>query len=592
MDIENRGEENYRRIVEVAPIPIGVYTAGIFVFVNKAGWELLGAHSHHEIVGHSVVEFVHPDSLPTVLKRMNFLKEGESVPAVEERLVRVDKSSIEVMLSAASLLYQGKPSVQLVANDITERKRMENALKQSEEEYRGLFENAHDAIVVFEPESEVVLDVNQRACEMYGFDRSEFVGMSLLSISKDSARGKQVIADLMDRKTVQNFVTTHYRKDRSEMILEVNAAMVDYKGRPAILSVDRDITERRRIESALHDQEAIYREAITQAEAVPYQRTYDPPTFSFLGEGIKRLCGYSAEEMTPEVFRSMIEETIMMGSNEGLSIQEASMRVRNGENKEWRSDNRMRDRYGNTRWISDSAVQIMDHSGKAIGSIGILQDITGRKLAEQKIRESLNEKEVLLKEIHHRVKNNLQVVSSLLNLQANHLKDEHVREVFKESQNRIRSMALVHEYLYKSSDLAKINFADYLARFLSEIIRSYSSKMGRVQLKSKVDGAMLSVNEAIPCGLIVNELVTNALKYAFPDKSGGEVYVEMRKNEAGEWSLTISDNGIGLPELFTLDKTKTLGMQLVNSFVRQLQGTVRVEKGSGTKFTIEFSESE
>ena len=479
--------------------------------------------------------------------------------------------------------------VAVFAMNITERKQIEQALKQSEEEYKGLFENAHDAIVIFEPEGERVLEANQRACEMYGFDRSEFIGMSLMSISKDPSKGKGIIADLLQKRVIQGFSTTHLRKDGSEMLLEVNAAVVSYKGKTAILSIDRDVTERKRMEDALREQERIYREAIAQADAVPYHVVLDPPHFEFLGEGIERLCGYSAQELTPAIWRELVQDLVMRGKAEGMPQSEAVQRSLNGELKEWRSDNRIKHRDGSIRWVSDSAIQLFDTSGKPVGSIGILQDITARKEAEAHMMQSLHEKEVLLKEIHHRVKNNLQVVSSLLNLQANHLKNDYVKELFKESQNRIRSMALVHEYLYRSDDLANINFADYVSKFLSELVRSYSASIGRIRVRTNVENVMLSINEAIPCGLIINELATNAFKYAFPKKKDGEVSVSMKKNASGWWELVVQDNGIGLPKGFQIESVDTLGMQLVYSFVRQLTGTIDIDSREGTKFAITFA---
>jgi PAS domain S-box-containing protein len=483
----------------------------------------------------------------------------------------------------------GADRVAVFALEITERKEIEKALQRSEQEYRGLFEGAHDAIVIFEPENEIVLDVNQRACELYGYPRNEFVGLSLHPLSQDTVKGREHVEQTLSQKRIEGMLTTHYRKDGSAMLLEINAAVVDYRGRSAIMSIERDVTERRRMERALKEQEEIYREAIAQADAVPYRSSYYPHEYVFLGEGIQRLTGYQAHEMTTEVWRGIVREIVMQGSAEGKTRSEAKQMALRGEIKQWRAHNRIIDRDGNTRWVADTAIQIFDPNGVPVGSVGILQDITDRKRWEEQILASLHEKEVLLKEIHHRVKNNLQVVSSLLNLQATHLKDEHVKSIFKESQNRIRSMALVHEYLYQSTDLSRIKFAAYVSRFLSEIVRSYSATLGRVQLRTDVGDVMLDIGEAIPCGLIINELVSNALKYAFPDRRKGEIAVRMRVIGDGEWELVVGDDGVGLPEGFKIGETQTLGMQLVDSFVRQLRGTLQVNRSKGTEFTIRFS---
>ncbi len=210
------------------------------------------------------------------------------------------------------------------------------------------------------------------------------------------------------------------------------------------------------------------------------------------------------------------------------------------------------------------------------------QELAERERAEEQLRASLGEKEVLLQEIHHRVKNNLQVIASLLNLQADCVQDGRVSEVFRESQNRIHSMALIHEQLYRSQDLARIDFAGYLENLARYLIRVYGSAPGPIDLKVDADDIPLPIDVAIPCGLIVGELVSNSLKHAFPSGEGGAVRVGFQAGGEKQLQLLVGDNGVGLPSDISFEDTETLGLHLVHTLVQQLGGRIELDRGQGT----------
>jgi two-component sensor histidine kinase len=225
--------------------------------------------------------------------------------------------------------------------------------------------------------------------------------------------------------------------------------------------------------------------------------------------------------------------------------------------------------------------------------VGVARDITERRKAEEQIRASLREKEVLLKEVHHRVKNNLQIISSLLNLQSEYIRDPEMLKVFNESQQRVKSMALVHEMLYRSSNLAEVDFADYVRELSTQLVRSYGTSAKAVEFRLNVDPVALGIDRAIPCGIILNELVSNALKYGFPNGRRGAVYVDVKSGPNRTLRMVVGDNGVGLPEGFNLDEAESLGLKLVRMLTYQLQGELRVERssallggGTGTEFTI------
>ena len=229
-----------------------------------------------------------------------------------------------------------------------------------------------------------------------------------------------------------------------------------------------------------------------------------------------------------------------------------------------------------------------DFASSLANLISLGLEASKRKKAEEDLKASLKEKEILMKEIHHRAKNNLTIISSLLNLQSRHISDKEALGVFRESQNRARSMALIHEKLYRSDNLRKIDFGEYIRSLTVELFNSYRTSSG-IELDTSIDNINLDINTAVPLALIVNEIVTNSLKYAFPDKKAGNVLVSFAKNHEG-LQLIVEDNGIGFPNDLDFRNTNSLGMQLVTSLTDQIKGNIKLERDGGTKFVIDFKE--
>ncbi|HEY9623619.1 MAG TPA: histidine kinase dimerization/phosphoacceptor domain -containing protein [Crinalium sp.] len=243
----------------------------------------------------------------------------------------------------------------------------------------------------------------------------------------------------------------------------------------------------------------------------------------------------------------------------------------------------------------DLLKQLGTHMAIAIQQSELYQqvqtELTERKRAEEQLKVSLKEKESLLKEIHHRVKNNLQIISSLLRLQSDYIKDDRVMALFKESQNRIRSMALIHEKLYQSADILKIDFSEYILDLTANLLRSYTASSQPVELRVNADDIWLSIDTAIPCGLIINELVSNSLKHAFlTDSQDNEISINICLMNDNQFKLTVSDNGVGFPSDIDFQNTESLGLQLVCTFTEQLEGGIELDSSAGTSFTITFKE--
>ncbi len=249
---------------------------------------------------------------------------------------------------------------------------------------------------------------------------------------------------------------------------------------------------------------------------------------------------------------------------------------------------------------------LIEKKGKSKGIMVVARDVTERKKGEERIRNSLKEKEVLLKDIHHRVKHNMQIISSLLSLQEMHLKDPSIRKAFRESQNRIRSMALIHEKLYHSEDLARIDIKEYIDSLSTDLFRTYNIYPTEIALQNNVKDIYLTLETAIPCCLIINDLVSNSMRHAFPptmdnveggkrNKQKGQIQVNLSSGKGNKneneyiYNLVVSDNGIGFPEDFDYKKTETLGFQLVSMFVKKLRGFMEISSRCGAETRITFS---
>ena len=239
--------------------------------------------------------------------------------------------------------------------------------------------------------------------------------------------------------------------------------------------------------------------------------------------------------------------------------------------------------------IWGKAVPLYDNKGNSVGAIETIRDVTDFRDAQKKLRKSLDEKEMLLKEIHHRVKNNLMVISSLLELESRYIKDKSLLGVFKESQNRAKSMAYIHERLYRSTDLKRIDFGDYIQSLGEDIYETYVIDPDRIKLNLKVEDVMVDVNTSVPLGLIVNELLTNSMKYAFPGDRSGEIELEFSCS-GDEYLLRVADNGVGFPEDVDYKNTSSLGLQLVTSLTEQINGKISLRNKNGTEFRITFKE--
>lgn len=290
----------------------------------------------------------------------------------------------------------------------------------------------------------------------------------------------------------------------------------------------------------------------------------------------RNLLGYDDSELIGKPV-----EIIFPGKKEKKAIFNGLLGKKILENKE----TCFKAKDGTTITVLLSISLIQSEDNETVGIVCIGSDITDMVSAKNEIKNSLQEKELLLREVHHRVKNNLQIISSLLNLQSGYIKNKDDLEIFKDSLSRVKSMAFVHEQLYQSSNLANVEFSEYVRNLLTYLLHYYTQDPGSIKLNINVENVFMDIDTSIPCGLIVNELVTNSLKHAFHGKPG-EISIDLHSINDDQYMLTVADNGTGLPEGFDFKNTETLGLQLVNGLVNQLDGTIELDSSNGTRFKI------
>ncbi len=361
----------------------------------------------------------------------------------------------------------------------------------------------------------------------------------------------------------------------------------------------RYATERKCADEALLDSEERHRLLFeTMAEGVVFQNIGGEITSA--NAAAQRILGLTLDQMKGRTsldprWRAIHED----GTDFEGDTHPAMVALRTGEPVQDVVMGVFHPQEGAYRWININAIPLFRAGESCPYQVyTTFNDITDRKRAEDRLQASLREKEMLLKEIHHRVKNNLQVIASLLDLQAESIQDPAVLQMFQESRNRVRAMGLVHEQLYRSRDLSRIRAARYVPDLVNHLLSIYGSTAVAIDTCIQIDDVHLGVDTAIPCGLLITELVSNAFKHAFPDleagswdgEEGRQVYVELKADGDEKIRLVVRDNGVGLPPQLDWRRTPSLGLQLVDLLSRQIHGSVELDQTLGTKFTITFTD--
>ncbi|MEG3938129.1 MULTISPECIES: PAS domain-containing sensor histidine kinase [unclassified Microcoleus] len=591
-------EKKYRNLVETSQELIwSIDIQGILTFVNTAAKRIYG-YDPPEMIGRRFTEFLVPQQnsrqieiFAELLARTSLQQQTPNSPYEIEQ-VRKDGSPVHLRVN--SIINQGENGAILglcgTATDISDRKRSEAALQEATDQLRAVLD-AVPGLISWIGSDLRYIGVNQHLATSFQLSPESFVGQEINFLDKGSAFGE----------LIRNFFDSSSRQIWQEIDIEINGNTRNYlivaqkyhQGTAAV-SVGIDITDRKRAEAQKTELIASLQESERKLRSL-YEATSDAvmlldeqeffdcnvATLRIFGcSNKKQFYGKKPSEFSPQFQPSGQDSYSLAAQRISTAMQAGSCRF------DW-----VHKRLDGSEFPAEVLLNVMEINGRKVIQ-AVVRDITDRKRDEDRIKASLAEKEVLFKEIHHRVKNNLQVISSLLKLQSRYIKDSRVTEMLKESQNRVMSMALVHEQLYQSKDFSNINFAEYIQNLAHNLFQAYETHAESVKLRTNIAPCSMNIDEAVPCGLIINELVTNALKYAFEGEIAGTINIDFSLENDRVCVLTVSDSGVGFPQDLDYRNARTLGLRLVGSLVKQIRGKIELLATTGTTFKITFSKQQ
>lgn len=579
-----QSEERYRNLVELCPDGIMIHRAGRVVYANQACAAFFGAATPEALHGHPVTALVDPQCRSQLEQRMNQLYQGGAVPFVEQRLVRLDGQTRYAEVAAMPIHYDDAIAAQVFIRDLTRHKEAEAAIREQEAILDSFYNSASMLMGVVETLDDDIIHHSDNAATARLFGRS----VTTLRNQRASALGvpPDVISMWLTHYHASaravgpvRFEYVHQGNDSNHWFAATVNPIANAPVRHPLFSyVIEDVTEQKAVAAALAASEQRFRALATYAPVGIFETDLHL-NLLFVNERYMELT-----DLTQEQLRGTGWTQALHPDDRQLVVAEWHEAM--NHEREFLAEARMQHPSSAIVWLHCRAVPVCDPDGNVRGYLGTLTDITARKHSEQQIKASLAEKEVLLKEIHHRVKNNLQVISSLLTLQAEAIIEPGMRELFLESQRRVRSMALIHEKLYQGDDLTQIDFGMYVTSLTTYLVRAYRANTHTVRIHTAIAEVGLDIDRALSFGLILSELVSNSLKHAFTAGMAGEISITLERDGNGNMVFTVCDNGVGLPPGFDPDASASMGLQVVTAFVTQLHGSITYHIDTGTVFTI------
>ncbi len=473
------------------------------------------------------------------------------------------------------IIYREK----LAENSI--RKDTENKLIESQNKFQKLTENIALAVFTFSIEG-IFTYVNPSTANITGFSEEELLAKKFFDIIHPDYK-ERVMAGGFNRikgeNDVQKFECKIITKQHDIRWVEIFNSRTTIGGLVVVLGTATDITDRKEADQRIRESEGRYKHLVESIEEGMIIAD-ELESITFANKAARTIFGYSAKELENMNLRKLVS------SADFKRLQlETDKRIK-GHSSKYEMEIIRKD--GERRLILITASPLV-HNEDYSGAIGIFVDITEIRKAEDKIKSQLHEKEVMLQEIYHRVKNNLQIISSMLKLQAFYVDDEYASHLFSNCQHRVKSMSLVHEKLYRSDNLSKISFKDYAESLIKNLFSSLNISDNRIKYELDINDVNLNISTAIPCGLIINELITNALKYGFPGKKEGIIKISMVKLENDKLKLTVWNNGVDLPEDFDMENLSTFGMRLVDILAHQIEAQLTINRTKRVAFSLIFT---
>ncbi len=457
----------------------------------------------------------------------------------------------------------------------------------SEEKYRQLIESSLQGIVIIQDFK--IVYANPAFAKITGYTVEELLNFTSEQVNELAHPEEREKLWNNFRKRIAGInIDPHYQfkglsKQGKTKILELYANRIDYEGKPAVQGFILDITEQVAAQELIKQRTRLIETILNNIPMGIVVNDIESGNTNLMNKEFQEIFGWEEDKIqnVKKFFNTVLTNPEL---KKGFSSKiKADIKEKKPENMFWDSVE-IKSRNDETKYLSIKNIPLYDQKLMIL----TVQDITERIKTENELQNSLREKEILLREIHHRVKNNLQTITSLLDLQAESIKDEESRNAFKSSQNRIRSMALIHERLYKSENLERIKAREYIQHLVEYLEGTYQTSDSNINIKTEIENLFLNLDIAIPCGLIINELVSNSMKYAFRGKLSGDIFVSLKKYDNNNLLLKVVDNGSGIPDGLSPEKLQSLGLQLVDLLTKQINGKMKIEKINGTRISISF----
>ena len=571
---------------------------GVYVKVNNKFAEIIG-YPKNEILDRSFKNFIYSEDLEKNAAYLQTLLNG-SVDSISSELRFIRKNGELVwcavnVSSAYNTAYNSKYFI-IAVEDVSKKKKTETTLYDYRQKFSLLMENTNIGFIEYD------LDFNVKlwnpACErIFGYSEKEIINSNAEKIIPEYARNEMLnlFDDIISKRNGRHSVNENLTKSGEIINCEwFNTPLIDKKGVvTGVISIVIDVTDIRNMNETLKQNEnkLKYAAELAGLGVWEWDMVTDKKTFS---KELLDIYGIKEKDVTestnyfnfihPEDFDIISEK---FKSKLGKRIQSDDTIDKNIYFFQEPSDFRIVRPNGKIRYVKGDAFIQLNDEGFPYKMLGVLLDITDQKIKEEETRTSLLEKEALIKEIHHRVKNNMQIISSLLELKKSKVTSEESISVINDSKNRIKSMALIHEKLYSSKNLANINLSEYIAD-LSNLLLYHYDLNKKVKINLDLKNIQFDINAMVPIGLLLNELLTNSLKYAFTKSKNGNIFIKLESDDMIKFELTYRDDGPGLPKDFNIDDIKTLGFQLIKSLINQLEGEFVIERNNGFSIKIFF----
>ncbi len=605
----SQNEEKYRLIYEESNDAILLLNEDKIIDVNRKGIQLFGI-PYKELIGKYLLDLslsTSDQNKKEYLKNTNLLQSLKSVKF--NWIFKGNSDIIEAEVVMIELLLGSEKYYQCVIHDLTQRNINTRALESNRKSFKSILDNTPEGILIINDNK--VLYNNPEVITLLG---SSDIILEKLFIKEDQKLFEKVLINQKEKKEIYQNQFTLYNKSKSGLLVDVTIVSTDFEDNESVLVILKDVSLRHELSKEIiraevaeetnkkleiEIKERIKTEKLLKEQFIRSNAIFDSSSNTLLLTLDTNLNFSSFNTHCQNYFNYLTNQKMYINISFNTFFknlfEEKELRFfRKTIHSVIKNDSKQIEikiiSRGLEYWIELFINPIYDIEGKVIEISLVAHDITEKKNAEIQIKDSLKEKEVLLKEIHHRVKNNLQVISSILNLQSSFVTDNRTLEILEESRNRIHSMATIHENLYLTTNFSSIDFASYLQNLSTKLISSYHISSTTINLRLELSTVNLLLDQAIPCGLLVNELITNAIKYAFHNLEEGEICVGLKEKDK-MIELIIEDNGIGLPPEFDISKSNSLGLQLVTTLVEQLDGEINIINGKGTKYLITFEKA-